>query len=208
MKLRLSMSDREADWELLQRAADVTEQGAFAEYFELKRLLQSNNANDRREFETLFSTFFRLHSGGLTPEFKAKYFERLFEFVPGRDVDPYTQLLLELYGFPRRQGDRALQASFVSKLVAIHDESRPLFDRHVSNFFGLSVPCVGKIEFRISRFTAHLNDIQAHYQSWAADSRFGSVAQALFMKQPRLRGCHPSRICDFLVWTVGAEKLS
>jgi hypothetical protein len=98
--------------------------------------------------------------------------------------------------------------SFVSKLIAIHDESRPIFDTHVSNFFGLFVPHVGKIEFRITRFIRHLNYIQGQYESWAVDSRFQSISQQLFRKQPALRGCHSSRICDFLVWTVGAAELS
>jgi hypothetical protein len=164
--------------------------------------------NDNNEFRSRFSKYCKLNNSGLTEEFKARYFEMLFAFVPGEQVDPYTPLLLELYTFPRRQGDQTLQASFVSKLIAIHDESRPIFDRQVSNFFGLFVPCVGKVEFRITHFIRHLSYLQGQHESWAGDRRFQSISQQLFLKQPALRNCHASRICDFLVWTVGAEELS
>lgn len=193
-------------WYLLEKAAERIRPTDFDGYFGLKDLLASKDHKDRREFQRRFASYYRLHNAGLTDAFKKRYFTLFFEFQP-RQKDPYTSLLLELYNIPRRKGDHSIQASFVSKMVAMRDESRPLFDRHVSNFFGLSVPSVGSVQFRIAGFVRNLQYIQANYETWAADDRFRRITTVLFDKHPRLQTCHPTRVCDFLVWTVGDREI-
>ena len=153
------MAISSSHWDLLRQAVKRLQPTAFAKYFTLQSLLRSTRTSDRKEFQKQFTIHYRLNTGGLTEAFKERYFELLFSCKPCGQTDPYTSLLLELYRFPRRKGDLALQASFVSKLVAIHDESRPIFDIHVSNFFGMSVPKVGNVEFRIAGFVANLERI-------------------------------------------------
>jgi hypothetical protein len=91
--------------------------------------------------------------------------------------------------------------------VAIHDESRPLFDVHVSKFFGVAPPAVGSLEFRIAGFVDNLLRVQEQYESWAADPHFIRIVKPLLRKHPKLKTCHPTRLCDFLVWTVGRYEL-
>lgn len=201
------IANNRTQWKLLAKAAKKIKSRGFNEYFELKRLSQKTDPSSRRELQTRFANYYRLHIGGLTNAFKRRYLELLLTCKPRGKRDPYTSLLLELYRFPRRKGDRALQVSFVSKLVAFHDESRPLYDVHVKNFFGFSPPSVGPIEFRIAGFVANLQNIQSQYESWAANPRFSKIMQPLFKKNPLLQKCHPTRLCDFLVWTVGAYDL-
>lgn len=198
------MAVSEHHWALLEKAAKSIEKDAFARYFDLKRLLASS---DRDAFQHAFTTYYRLNIGGLTPAFKARYFEHLFECSPAGQTDPYTPILLDLFKFERRKGGTSIQASFVSKLVAIHDGSRPIYDRHVSNFFGMGVPTIGTPEFRIAGFVANLTRIQEQYELWAADQRFGGIQTTVFKKQPKLKDCHSSRLCDLLVWTVGSGSL-
>jgi hypothetical protein len=194
-------------WKLLSKAVATIRPTDFNEYFELKRLSQKTDTASRREMQTRFANYYRLHIGGLTKAFKRRYLALLLTCKPRGKRDPYTPLLKELYRFPRRKGDRALQVSFVSKLVAFHDESRPLYDVHVKNFFGFSPPSVGSIDFRIAGFVANLQNIQTQYEAWSANPRFAKIMQPLFKKNPALRKCHPNRLCDFLVWTVGAYDL-
>lgn len=199
------MAVSEHHWALLEKAANSIEKNAFARYFDLKRLLASG---DYDAFQREFTTYYRLNIGGLTPAFKTRYFEHLFKCSPVGQADPYTPILLDLFAFERRKGGTSIQASFVSKLVAIHDESRPIYDRHVSNFFGLGVPTIGTPEFRIAGFLANLARIKEQYEAWADDTRFAAIQAPVFKKQPMLKDCHPSRLCDLLVWTVGSESLS
>jgi hypothetical protein len=195
--------------DLLSKAAECCAASDLDPYFELRRLLASVHNEDRLEFKRRFTTYYRLNHGGLTEAFKARFFELLFAFkLASGSRDPYEPLLRELYEFPRRKGDRALQASFVSKLVAVHDDSRPIYDVHVHNFFGISPPAVGPIEFRIAGLVANLRHIQDTYEAWTADARFTGLVQPLMQQNASLRTCHPTRLCDLLVWTVGARKVN
>ena len=198
-------------WGRLTKAAAAVKPSAFEKYFELKRLLASTDPKDRLAFQRTFIGYYRLGSAGLSEPFKQRYFELLFTCNPLGKADPYTPLLCELYQFKMRRGHRALQASFVSKLVSIHDESRPIYDRHVSNFFDLHLLKKSKAHptgMRIAEFVTILQRIQTHYEQWTTNRRFRELKAVLFRKQPKLKECHPTRLCDFLVWTVGDERLT
>ena len=198
-------------WSRLTKAAEVVKPSAFEKYFELKRLLASTDLKDRRAFQRIFIGYYRLGGAGLSEPFKQRYFELLFTCNPLGQADPYTPLLHQLYRFRTRRGHRALQASFVSKLVSMHDESRPIYDRHVSNFFDLHVLKKSKAhptEMRIAGFVTILQRIQTHYEQWTTSCHFRELEAVLFRKQPKLKECHPTRLCDFLIWTVGDERLT
>jgi hypothetical protein len=175
----------------------------------LKRLLVSPDPEDKRAFQRIFVAYYRLGSAGLTEAFKHRFFELLFACDPVGQADPYTPLLRELYRFKTRRGHSALQVSFVSKLVSMHDESRPIYDRHVSNFFQLRVPSVAHpTQVRIAEGVGMLHRIQEQYERWAIDRRFQDLEAIVLKKQPKLKGCHRTRVCDFLAWTIGDEKLT
>ena len=118
-------------------------------YMELKRLLTDKPGGYQREFRRIFETYYGLNAGGVTDAFKDRYFELLFGLKIQDQDDPHDP---DPYGTLRNsqaQGlDKALQCSFVSKLVAIHDESYPIFDRHVSDFFGITRPLQRKHRFQ------------------------------------------------------------
>ena len=190
----------------LEQAATCIDPNSVQTVLRLRVLVQSTKAADHAEFRNLFMSFYRLNTGGLTEAFKKRYFELLFACDP-LQVDPYTSLLRELYLYPRRRGDYALHGSFVSKLVATRDESRPLYDRYVSEFFGLSAPGTGSIEFRIAGFVANLNRLRATYLAWIDDPRLKAVLNLAAEKTPRVRDLHPVRVCDFLVWTIGVHGI-
>lgn len=194
-------------WSQLDQGAAHVSAGAFESYFRLKDLLRRTDSSSRARFRKEFTTYYRLNAAGLSDEFKTRFFELLFAFDSRGAIDPYTSLLLELHTIPRRVGDHALQASFVTKLVAIHDEARPIYDRHVSRFFGISVPSVGSVEFRVAGFVTNLRFIQTQYEAWSLDSRFPALQRQLVSKQPLIEQCKPARVFDFLVWTVGSQRL-
>ena len=111
----------------------------------------------------------------------------------------YQYFLLDLYDYERRQGDKALQFSFVSKLVAFHDEARPLYDQNVRNFFGLSPPKTGTNEFKIRGFVQNLNEITRRYAHWIQEEQFMEILSCMRERCPALTSRHPIRLCDFLV---------
>jgi hypothetical protein len=172
----------------------------------LRALLRSPKNGGGEEFQKLFTGFYGLNSGGLTEDFKKRYFELLFAFNP-RKTEPYGPLLRDLYPYERRQGDRALQFSFVSKLVVTYDESLPVYDRHVRKFFSISEPKPGPVELRISSFVVGMNVLHATYLAWVADPRFEDILKLAVKKSPDASKIHPVRLCDLLVWTIGDQEI-
>jgi hypothetical protein len=190
----------------LEKAATRVDPEAVQTILRLRELLRSKEEADHTRFRDLFAKFYGLNSGGLSKEFKQRYFELLFEF-DSQQADVYTPLLSELYNYRRRKGGYALQVSFVSKLVATHDDSYPMYDRHVRNFFGLSAPGGGSIEFRIAGFVENLAQLRATYLAWIDDPRWQAVFAQVSEKIPAVDVLHPVRVCDLLVWTVGANEI-
>jgi hypothetical protein len=202
------MTGADVHMTLLRKAAEQLERKDVAPYLELRRLLGKRDDDSRKQFQRIFCRFYGLNAGGLTDDFRRHYFDRLFSLriAPGAEP-PYCELLEELHAFKRRRGDKVLPASFVSKLVAMHDESRPLYDRHVGNFFGVGAPGLGPLAFRINGFIANLARIRQQYVDWEDRNDFREIRRSLLSSIPELSACHVVRICDFLVWTAGRKRI-
>ncbi len=193
---------------LLSQAARILQQREVSPYFELRSLILKQDRKSRAAFKRIFSTYYGLNAAGLTDAFKKRYFDLLFGLdLSIHEAPPYETVLKALYKIKRRKKDRALQASFVSKLISIHDESHPLFDRHVSGFFGISVPTSGALDFRISGFVENLDHIRNQYREWCENEQVKELIAELKLRIPQLTNCHAIRICDFLVWTIGRHKI-
>ena len=167
-------------------------------YAKIRQFVKTGMHGDRTEFIRQFTAYYRLNRAGLTQVFKDTYFQLLFDHRPNRSGDPYTHILQRLHEIPRRQGDRILAASFTSKLVAVHDEAQPLYDRFVAAFFGITVPTFGTLEFRISGFVKNLMVIKSRYESWSQMPEITEILERIRQRHPGIARAHPVRICDFL----------
>lgn len=181
----------------------------FCPYLDLKRLFAERTSVARERFQRLFTRFYNLNSAGLSPDFLRRYFEILFGnavIVNGRPA--FETILNELWVIKSRKGYCALHFSFVSKMVAMHEETSPIYDRHVLAFFDRKVPAtaIQKAD-RIAWFVKFLDDIKASYTTWASDRRIVPVLDKLKSRDSNLRELHPIRLMDFLVWTVGNRNL-
>lgn len=197
----------EEQYTLLRKAVNFLEHWNYCPYLKLKRLFIDKPAGYQADFRRIFISFYGLNQGGLTDTFRDRYFELLFGLELKDGVDPYTPILKELHGFERKKGDNALHGSFVSKLVAMHDESYPIFDRHVGSFFGISRPPAGDIDLRISKFVSDLTRLRETYRYISQKEDFIEILKEVKEKKPDLETCTPPRIADFLIWTIGNNKL-
>jgi hypothetical protein len=181
----------------------------FCPYLELKSLLQDASSHARARFRSLFIRYYGLNVGGLTDAFKERFFAILFAgnvIVNGQPDFP--TILNELSLIPRRKGDCAMPFSFVSKLVAIHLETSPIYDRHVLNFFKEKAPASAKPKAtRIEWYVGFLNRVAADYAAWAKDERVTPILNRLKARDQQLVQCDDIRLMDFLVWKVGNQKL-
>jgi hypothetical protein len=165
------------------------------------------DATKRADFRILFSKYYGLNFGGFTENWKDKYFDLLFTIDVSSLGDPHTATFKTLYSHKRIKGDNVLAFSFVTKLVAIHDESQPIYDKHVAAFFGISSPSTGSNDFRIAGFLANLKYIRRTYLTWSEDQAYVDILKTLRGRFPSLKNCHYVRLFDFLVWTVGRSKI-
>lgn len=181
----------------------------FCPYLELKALLPDATPQSRARFRSLFTKYYGLNVGGLTDAFKNRFFAILFagRVIVNGQAD-FPSILNELSLIPRKKGDYAMPFSFVSKLVAIHRETSPIYDRHVLNFFNQKAPAAATPNAkRITWYVDFLNQVATDYAAWAQDVRVTPILNRLRARDPQLAGCDAIRLMDFLVWKVGNQKL-
>lgn len=198
----------DTEFQLLKVAAEDTKHIASTatKYVTLRKILADTSSNGETAFRKKFSSYYGLNAAGLTNKWKDEYFKLLFSFRKKIPDEPHQHVLRTLSQIERHQGDKALQFSFVSKLVSIHDESQPIFDQYVKHYFGLGPPSLMALpEFRISGFLRNLAEIGRRYAVWSDDAKFAAILSGLRTTVPELVQCHPVRICDFLVWSVGKK---
>ncbi|MGA2077274.1 MAG: hypothetical protein ABSH52_27625 [Terriglobia bacterium] len=196
-------------FEALEKAEALMLRSDFCPYLDLKELFRDRSDLGRARCRSLFINFCRLGVGGLTEDFKKKFFEILFsEEVIVNGKPDFFNILNDLSGYERRNDDFAIPFSFVSKLVGMHCESSPIYDRHVVAFFHAKppLPSAGK-ESRINWFIGFLAEVTKSYHDWANEERVKPVLERLKVFDSRLSKCHEVRLMDFLVWKTGKEKL-
>lgn len=193
----------------LDKAETLMFHSDFCPYLELKTLFPDARLRARIRFRTLFTNYYGLNMGGLTDAFKDRFFAILF----GRNVivsgqPDFSTILNELSLIPRKKGDCAMPFSFVSKLVAIHRETSPIYDRYVLNFFTGKAPAakIPKAN-RITWYVGFLKQVAADYSAWAQHARVATILNRLKQRDQGLTHCHEIRLLDFLVWKVGNQKL-
>ncbi len=193
----------------IEKAEKLIVDSDFRPYLELKELLSEPGSHARERFRLLFTKYYGLNAGGLTDEFKDRFFEILFSGNVFKNVRPrYESILSDLYPIKRRKKDQALQFSFVSKLVSIHNETCPIYDRHVLAFFEETPPSASNDkEARIIWYVNFLTSVRTNYEHWAEDKRIKHILKRMKARDPRLKKCDPVRLIDFLVWKVGNQKL-
>lgn len=181
----------------------------FCPYFELRKLFPDATDEGRARFRALFRRYYTMNTGGLTDEFIDRYFAIMFNgtiFVDGRPE--YESILNDLSAIRRRKGDFAMPFSFVSKLIAMHDDRQPIYDRHVRSFFGVQLPAASmERKTRVEWFVKLLSDVRRSYENWSIDPRMARVLDRLRKRDPQLAACSVVRQLDFLVWKIGNEKL-
>ena len=190
-------------------AAQALRAETLDRFFVLRRLfpvLKEGNGSDEdhEQFRAAFAGFYQLTGQMVTKEFKAEFFAELLALDLSQEPSPHKRLLLALKKIPSTRGLGRLEFSFVSKLVATHDDAQPIYDSNVRRFLGVpGIPSSGEDSDRIARFLDRLELIRASYESW--HPHFDELCRPLIDRMPELASCHPNKVWDFLTWRAGAK---
>jgi hypothetical protein len=193
----------------LDQAETLMFHSDFCPYLELKEMFPDASPLARHRFRILFTSYYILTVGGWTDAFRDRFFEILFGgnvIVNGQPDFP--AILNDLCLIPRIQGDCPMPYSFVSKLVGIHRENSPIYDRYVLAFFGQKAPAASVLnQNRITWYLGFLRQVATDYATWAQDARVIPILDRLKARDQRLAQCDPVRLLDFLIVKVGNQKL-
>ena len=96
-----------------------------------------------------------------------------------------------------------MQFSFVTKLISFINESSPIYDKHVSSFFGISTTRISDKYLRISTFTRNMKSLQKLYSQIATSKKILEIKKIFEEYDERYKNVHINRIIDFLVWNYG-----
>lgn len=154
-----------------------------------QRLFETDVATDR-EFQRAFNGFFRM--GRRTETYYADYYGYLQKHK--ETGIGFAEALTFLYEKHNR-----LEMSFVSKMVAIVDPSKPIWDRMVTlGHFGIKAPYANvkdRLEKGIERYSQYCQEYAAYMQTDAAKQKI-----TFFNQQFPNTDITDVKKVDFVLW--------
>lgn len=177
---------------------------SVAVYRFLSARFASTDPDTDRVFQFVFRSFYRLDSGGLTPEFKALFFALLGQGKrKGRVV--LVDIVRQLWAVPTLKGLAALQFSFATKLVATVDPHCPIYDTAVASVFGFRPPnSCRTFEERISAYMEFYREVQNLYARLLVTGELDQ-GRRLFreMYEAQTTEVADEKVLDFIFWSAG-----
>ena len=200
----MKMTAQQKEW--LAESATTLKAEDLRPYFEIWALFDrlrngGGSEEERLRFEKAFCRHYRLDGLG-DKAFKQSYFKQMFALDLKGETTPYPRLLLALKR-PASAGKPRMEFSFVSRLVAMHDEARPVYDGRVLRFLKLKPVPQGEDADRIKAYLETLDTIKATYDAWKPE--YPRICGPLLQRLEPLRQCHCNKVWDFIVWQAGKK---
>jgi hypothetical protein len=197
----------------LKTAMQELENTGGEKYQKLKNL-KAEEKHNTEEFRKLFADYYKINSARPNKAFKDEYFKILFEEKV--ELENKTYLVLEngkanfemlLKKLSEKIYGGKMHFSFVSKLVNFLDESSPICDRFVLDFFNRKNPSrsLTKDE-RIQNFVKFIEEINETYSALQNDERISTELKKFHSEHQQFKKFHFNRVMDFLIWKVGDKK--
>jgi hypothetical protein len=180
---------------------DKLDENVFVRYNKLKTFQNKNNDDFKKEF----MTFYRMNRLSLSEEQIEKYFSLFSKMCTIHDYkENFKNIAIELHRIKSPKGKETLQFSFITKMLAFIDDSYPIYDTHVSDFFGICYPKRGSVDFRIEVFCDKMLWLKKEYEDIALNQDIKILLDET-MKKYNLKISN-ARLIDFYVWTFGKNR--
>ena len=171
-----------------------------------QRFDQCDPSTDRL-FQFAFIHFYQLDNAKLTNKFFSTYFEILRDNKKGT-TEP-AAFAKKLYRIANTKGQKSLQISFVSKLCATIDPTHPIYDKHVTSFYGLPKRHTSQgFDRRIAGFLDDFATIRTKATEILANQDIKAMIADVRTSFP-LATCSlipDMRVIDLLVYAHGASQ--
>jgi len=190
----------ERQLQIVIEAAEWLDPGRVRDYLTIRQLGARRDPAERMLLELQFIRYYGLEMPQAGEDFRRRLFDTLYTLRGPVTPATYRSLLDALSRIAHSQDPGGpLPASLVSLIVSLCDEGAPIYDRHVSYFFGLFVAGRGDRDYRIGLYLDHLERINHTYMGWATNPAFCRTTAQLCERIPGLATCHPVRVCHMLI---------
>jgi len=160
-------------------------------YDQLRNELQRVDVGNDANFQSVFSGLFQLR--WMPRQHRPIYFGMMQQQKEIAHTHSFCGLLQEYH-----QQTGRWEVSFITKLMAIIDPNRSVWDSLVSQRFGLGLPVVRDMETCVERY----EDLSERMAGLIAHRQFPCVVDAFEERFPG-RGYKQMRILDATIWGLG-----
>lgn len=106
-------------------------------YLTLQALFQNGSISDNSNYKTTYRKYWQLNAARLSDNYCEHYF-RVLEKYRNREDKSIEGIVKELYEVPSNAKDKkTLQFSFATKLLHTIDNTRPIYDSLIADFYFL-----------------------------------------------------------------------
>jgi hypothetical protein len=150
-----------------------------------------------------FRAYYGLDNGGLSLDFKKKY----FQIMDSETKLAFSDVLKELFEFENLKGNKSLQVSFTSKLIHTLDNSFPIYDSKVEKYMkwhyfpsDSTKSEAENFDVRVSEYSKRIEKLGNYYKAMIEFEKGYFLNE--FDKKFKTQISAEKKI-DFILWTAG-----
>lgn len=170
-------------------------------YLTLQSIFQNGSILNNSSYKTIYRSYWQLNAARLSDNFCDHYFQVLEKYRNREDRD-IKEVVKDLYEVSSNSKDKkTLQFSFATKLIHTIDNTRPVYDSLVADFYFLpQIKPNWKYDKKLSAYLKAYGFLQKEYKR-VIDNNILSTAITRFRTQFDLPAAYTDqKIIDTLLW--------
>ncbi len=170
-------------------------------YLALQSLFQNGSIIDNGNYKTTYRKYWQLNTAKLSDYYCEHYF-RVMEKYRNRDDKDIKGIIRELYEVPSNsKGKKTLQFAFATKLLHTIDNTQPVYDRLIADFYFLpQVKPIWKYEKKLSAYLRAYDFLRQEQKKILNNSMLLSAITRLRLHFQLPETYTDQKIIDTLFW--------
>lgn len=174
----------------------------FRAYCELINRLTNENVSENEEYKRKYVKYWGLNGAGLNQNFKDQYFNLLQE-IKRNVLFPFSIVVDRLYATPvNNTGIKKIQFSFATKLLHMVDNTKPIYDSRIHDFFFL-FPIKGNPDYhkRKNQYMKQYNFLVKEYNRILTNNLLSDSITFMRGKFELNEAITDIKIIDSIIWS-------
>lgn len=174
-------------------------------YLKMAEMFRAGNVSDNDEYKTIYRKYWQLNAARLSDHYCNHYFQVMENHRHKVQIDIET-VVKELYEVPSNsKGIKTIQFSFATKLLHTIDNTKPVYDSLVGNFYFFpQIKPTWKYSQKLSAYTEAYKFLSNEYKR-ILDNGLLSKSMQQFRERFRLPHTYTDqKIVDTLLWAFSS----